>query len=79
MTLAMLARMKLEKGCVDCGYRGHHVALDFDHVPGNGKVKNVSQLRVASLNRLMLEVEKCEVVCANCHRIRTYNRLSVGE
>lgn len=70
-------QIKLERGCVDCGYKDHAAALDFDHIPTKGeKMGNVS--RVASQGRIEImlsEIEKCEVVCANCHRIRTYNRL----
>lgn len=66
-------RIKVERGCVDCGYDTHAVALDFDHLPGFDKAANVSQLvnRCASWERIRIEISKCEVVCANCHRVRT--------
>ena len=55
--------------CVDCGERDV-VVLQFDH-QGN-KVANVSALiRAGSEARLRAEIEKCEVVCANCHTRRT--------
>lgn len=63
---------KLEKGCLDCGYKAHHAALQFDHVKGE-KVKNVCHTK--SIESAKIEIEKCEVVCANCHHIRTFNRL----
>jgi hypothetical protein len=46
--------------------------MDFDHVRGD-KLLNVSRLRNGRLAwwRLLAELKKCEVVCANCHRIRT--------
>jgi ribosomal protein L44E len=69
---AMLNRIKLERGCADCGYNAHAVALDFDHI--GEKSADVSQLYVRSLTRLLDEIAKCEVVCANCHRIRTAQR-----
>jgi hypothetical protein len=68
----MLNRIKLERGCADCGYNAHAVALDFDHT--GAKMKGVSALYVHSLETLMAEIAKCEVVCANCHRIRTAQR-----
>jgi len=66
-----VADFKIERGCTDCGYREHSCALDFDHIKGN-KVKDVSVMR--SIKNIMEEISKCEVVCSNCHRIRTYNR-----
>ena len=67
-----LAEYKMNLGCLDCGYRGHHSALEFDHIHGEKKI-NVCHAK--SINQAKLEIEKCEVVCANCHRIRTYKRL----
>lgn len=67
-----LADYKLEDGCVDCGYKEHHAALDFDHVRGE---KSINVCNARSISAAKKEIEKCEVVCANCHRIRTYMRL----
>lgn len=68
--------IKLESGCVDCGYDKHPRALQFDHVRGE-KIENVSRLvlQACSWNRIEAEIAKCEVVCANCHAIRTAGRL----
>jgi hypothetical protein len=60
---------KMDKGCVDCGYRAHPAALVFDHRTGV-KVKEVS--RLGTLPSIKAEVAKCEVRCANCHAIRHY-------
>jgi hypothetical protein len=72
---AILDSIKLTAGCVDCGYREHPVAMDFDHLPGTKKLFNVSQALWRPLAKVLAEIEKCEVVCANCHRIRTYRRM----
>jgi hypothetical protein len=69
----VLAGYKLRMGCKDCGYNENAVALEFDHVEEGTKVRSVSQL--SSLETAMAEMKKCEVVCANCHRIRTQERL----
>jgi len=57
--------------CVDCG-ETDIVVLEFDHI-NDDKVMSVSDLmkRTYSLQRILQEIEKCEVVCANDHRRRT--------
>lgn len=68
---------KLASGCVDCGWAGHPRALEFDHLPGSVKSANIASMvahTTYSLDDIRAEMAKCEVVCANCHRIRTYNR-----
>lgn len=70
-----LQAIKLERGCADCGYAEHAEALDFDHRPGEVKLLSIGrQCANAGIERLLAEVEKCDVVCANCHRVRTYTR-----
>lgn len=61
--------------CVDCGKHYPWYVMDLDHLPEYIKLSNVSQLvvRGVSLKRLWDEIAKCEVVCANCHRERTFN------
>lgn len=68
----MVDDIKVLLGCADCGYSEHPRALDFDHV-GSDKVENVSKMIVTNvpLELIFDEIDKCDVVCANCHRIRT--------
>ena len=62
------------KPCADCGVLFPHCVMDWDHVRGE-KGKNVSTLAAGGCSNLvMMEIEKCELVCANCHRIRTFER-----
>lgn len=61
----------LEHPCADCG-EPDPIVLEFDHI--RDKVRNVSAMRTNSWARLAAEIEKCEVVCANCHRRRTAHR-----
>lgn len=71
-----LAQYKLERGCADCGYSAHPAALDFDHLPGTEKSFSLKDgIATVGWKRLREEAEKCEVVCANCHRIRTVTRM----
>ena len=65
---------KLDHGCADCGYAEHPSALDFDHRPGTEKVRDIKSGQHLGWEALLTEVAKCDVVCANCHRIRTFNR-----
>jgi len=60
--------------CLDCKHSFPAECMDFDHVRGS-KVGNVSKLASwNNLEKVKQEIAKCEVVCANCHRIRTANR-----
>lgn len=71
--LNQIARDLKDVPCTDCGGRYPHWVMDFDHL--RDKKFNVSRLiRYGSRQRLIAEIEKCEVVCSNCHRTRTWNR-----
>lgn len=63
--------------CMDCGVKHIPFAMDFDHVRGV-KARNVSKLTYCSLDRLRAEIAKCDVVCSNCHRYRTFKRLNAN-
>ena len=71
----LIQRYKRMKGCVDCGYNKHPEALDLDHLPQYEKKFNISGNRLkASKKKIKSELAKCEVVCANCHRVRSAYR-----
>ena len=63
-----------KQACADC-FESDPVVLEFDHVK-EGKKKTVSahMSGKSSWNTILEEISKCEVVCANCHRRRTYLR-----
>lgn len=64
--------------CQDCGVKYPTYVLDFDHRPEEVKLFNVSYLSKArTVKRLLEEIKKCDLVCANCHRVRTHNRKEV--
>lgn len=70
-----LDRLK-DKPCADCGEKYPPWVMDFDHPEGCEKLGNVSQLAVNTGRHIVLtEAQKCDVVCANCHRQRTHDRL----
>jgi len=60
--------------CTDCGNTDMR-ALTFDHIKDN-KVESISRLASSgiSFDTLKEEITKCEIVCANCHLIRTGTR-----
>lgn len=67
----LINKIKIDRGCAICGYNDHAAALDFNHTQGDKKF-NVSQDPKVALHRLLEEIDKCEVLCANCHRVHTY-------
>lgn len=69
-----IIREKKNKPCADCRETYPFYVMQFDHVEDN-KEHTISRL-VANrqIKKALLEIEKCEVVCANCHATRTYLR-----
>jgi len=64
--------------CKDCGIKYPPYVMDFDHIKGS-KIRAVGRFtNHGSKKALLAEIEKCEVVCSNCHRIRTHNRNNGG-
>lgn len=70
-----IAAIKEATPCVDCGFSFPACAMSFDHLPGTGKVANISDLaKNGCRTQALREIEKCELVCLNCHAIRTDSR-----
>ncbi len=61
------------KPCLDCGSAFPPEAMDFDHVR-DLKVRDISQMSLAPWVKVEREIAKCDLVCANCHRLRTQAR-----
>ena len=68
----MSYEFKLGNPCVECG-EGDPVVLEFNHVDPKEKKYNISEMVNGghSWKSIMSEIEKCEVLCANCHRRKT--------
>jgi hypothetical protein len=66
-----------QRPCQDCRGTFHPWVMELDHRDGTIKEAAVADLvsKGCTDARLLEEVEKCDVVCANCHRMRTYRRL----
>lgn len=58
--------------CVSCG-ESDPIVLEFDHLQQSGKIIAISNAVCNgwSWKRIAAEIEKCQVLCANCHRRRT--------
>lgn len=72
-----VSKFKLDKGCKYCGYNKHACALDLHHT--KDKVCNVANMvnKQYKLKTIEEEISKCEVVCANCHRVITFTDVGV--
>ena len=71
---------KVEKGCSVCGEK-HIACLDFHHVESSGKVENIANMAYnkAKMSKIIEEIKKCVVLCANCHRKHHYNERNAVE
>lgn len=67
------------KPCQDCGINYPPYVMDFDHRDGVDKEYEISQMRFFSKEEILKEVSKCDLVCSNCHRERTFQRLNKRE
>jgi hypothetical protein len=52
--------------------------MDFDHRDPATKVRSVTRMIFGSIDRMLAEAAKCDIVCANCHRLRTFQRRMNG-
>lgn len=61
------------KPCTDCKVQFDPICMEYDHRDPSTKLFNVSQPQsVSSLQKLKDEIAKCDVVCSNCHKLRTW-------
>lgn len=72
-----IVRSAKEKPCADCGVRYPYYVMQFDH--RGGKSFTISQnWHKVRLTVLVAEIAKCDVICANCHAVRTYQAAEQG-
>lgn len=72
---------KLKQGCKNCGYNVNPYALQFNHRNPFEKDSSLKSERKAfkinwSLTKIKNEIEKCDVLCANCHAIHTHTHIN---
>lgn len=68
-----LYEIKSNAVCADCGGQFPPCVFHFDHVPERGpKLFNIGARNDFGIEKLKAEIAKCDIVCANCHAIRTW-------
>lgn len=72
---AWMDEFKAGRACADCGGIFPTCVMHWDHLPGHLKIDAISAMVANRRRELVLEeVKKCELVCANCHVMRTVAR-----
>jgi|SRR3972149_1950645 len=69
-----IIRALKDKPCKDCKECYPYYVMDFDHVRGKKLFTLGNSIRGYSVQQLLAEAAKCDVVCSNCHRKRTQKR-----
>lgn len=65
-----------DKPCTDCGHTYPHYVMQFDHRDPSNKRMAIATLcrNTVAWKHVEEEIAKCDLVCANCHAVRTWNR-----
>lgn len=64
-----------DKPCMDCGQSFPPYVMDFDHRNPATKSFNIGRGFSRKWATIEAEIAKCDLVCSNCHRIRTFSNL----
>lgn len=77
---AWLRSLKEGRACTDCGRAYPPQVMQWDHKPGYEKVGDISEAFWGrSRDEVLAEIAKCDLVCTNCHIIRTFTRSEWGK
>jgi hypothetical protein len=60
--------------CTDCGGTFPPYVMQWDHRDSSQKEFTIGQTTTLAWERYLAEIAKCDLVCANCHAIRTHER-----
>lgn len=66
--------LKMERPCYDCGGTFDPECMEWDHLPDKEKCFEIGRGPSYPLARVMDEIAKCQLVCCNCHSLRTIRR-----
>lgn len=64
-----------DKKCVDCK-KNNILVLEFDHIDPSLKSFNVTDSLDSSWKTILKEIEKCEIRCCNCHKVKTHKQFN---
>lgn len=68
---------KIAKGCENCGYHEHHAALEYHHILPRLRGP-VGLILNSGRPAVLEEIERCIVLCSNCHGIVTFENREKG-
>ena len=68
-----LNQYKTDRGCCKCGFNAHPAALQANHIDPDNKSFQIGGSITKSWESLLTELDKCEIMCANCHSIHTHD------
>ena len=69
-----LKEQKEKNPCSDCKVFFPYYVMEYDHL--HSKINSVSKIAsTGTLRQVIEEIEKCELVCSNCHKVRTWKRI----
>jgi len=75
--LAFVAQIKESNPCMDCGKSYRHYVMDYDHRDPTEKCMCIANMiQRKNKKQLLAEIAKCDLVCSNCHRERTFGPIS---
>lgn len=70
-----ILEMKKNTPCKDCGGSFHPYIMEFDHRDPETKLFSIARRGKIVYKKLRDELAKCDLVCANCHKLRTFRRM----
>ena len=73
---AYISKIKEDSPCVDCGQFYPGYVMDFDHLEDKKSTVS-SMVNNCNIEEINKEIAKCDIVCSNCHRLRTHARKNV--
>lgn len=71
----MIHDLKDNQPCVDCGVPFPFYVMDYDHRDPSKKTTEVGNLTCHGKAKVLEEIKKCDLLCSNCHRLRTHKDL----
>ena len=74
--VSQIKKIKEATPCLDCHKHYPYYCMDFDHCRGE-KTHNINYMvmRRMSFKNIQKEIDKCDLICSNCHRKRTFSRI----